>query len=684
MMELYSAKYLNDVKIYYNKYIKGNAPLPDAPADGINIRPEIYASWKRSKSYGVDPEFITSHKASPQEFATILKDNAIFLNTAAPYIENIYAFVKGSNFVIHLTDKNGCLLRYFTDDQQIKGLFKNTSMLGEGSIRNEQISGTDSTSLCLYLDSPVQVIGAEHYLEQNHAFFCSSAPIHGPSGELLGILTIMGPREAYQSHTLGMACAVANGIELALQRMEKHQQLTTTNNLLTTVIDGFPSTIVTLDQNLDILNYNHRFIEMFRLPLRNYHGKTFFSIFQKDTFPKRLAAFDKTVSNVPCTVVTAYGVSLHVSATVKTIASNGQKSSDTLLIFDEQKEVNALAAKTNSLIATYTFDSIIGQSSSITEIKRLGKIAAHSASNVLILGESGTGKELLAQSIHNDSDRRNKPFVTINCGSIPKNLIESELFGYESGAFTGARQSGASGKFELAEGGTLFLDEIGDMPLELQASLLRVLQSHEVVRLGGKYPKRIDVRIIAATNIDLINAVNNKTFRIDLYYRLNVLNLLLPPLRERKDDIPPLVNEFISIYSAALRKEKCTISDEALQLLCQYDWPGNVRELENVIERAINIMTGTQIKQEDLPADIVMPVIPLPVDESPFDESSEQSYDGEALSPKIKEREAIIKFMRQEKGHVKSVAQRLDIPASTLYRKLKKYKINIKDFKNWY
>lgn len=602
--EIYTKEYLDKVKAYHTKIYRQDSPVPEK---NPGIRPEIFESWKRSRKNKVNPETIAKHKVPNDEFIEILKANERLIHTAAPYIRNIYQFVKGSNFVLHLTDKNGCLLKYFADDEQIKNLFKHTSMLDVGSIRNEMISGTDSTALCLYLDKPVQVIGAEHYLEYNHAFFCSSAPIHDTDGSLIGVLTIMGPSELYQHHTLGMACATTNGIELELQRRDYYNRLTATNKLLSSTIEGLSAAIVMLNEQQEILRYNRRFIEIFALPSKDYQGTPFFTLFQKDSFPKRLQQFRESLSGISFTASTEAGTLTDVVANIKIIPADKEGSKVILLSFDEQKEINTLVNKFHNLNAIYTFDSIIGESRAITEVKNLGKNAALSNSNVLILGESGTGKELLAQSIHNASERKEQPFVTINCGSIPKNLIESELFGYESGAFTGAGQDGHPGKFELADKGALFLDEIGDMPLELQASLLRVLQSHEVVRLGGKYPKYVDVRIIAATNIDLISAVNNKTFRSDLYYRLNVLNLTLPALRDRKEDIPLLVNSFIGAYSAALKKERCTISDEALAALRGYDWPGNIRELENIIERAINIVGGTHILQKHLPGYIVRP-----------------------------------------------------------------------------
>ena len=214
----------------------------------------------------------------------------------------------------------------------------------------------------------------------------------------------------------------------------------------------------------------------------------------------------------------------------------------------------------------------------------------------MLTGETGTGKELFARAIHNASPRRDYPFISVNCAAIPEALLESELFGYEPGAFTGASRSGKPGKFELANHGTLFLDEVGDMPLFLQAKLLRVIQTMEITRVGGVHPKRIDARIIAATNQDLAELVRANRFRSDLYYRLNVIPLSLPPLRSRREDVRELSRHFCAYYSRQFNKGPMELTEEALALLESYGWPGNVRELENVIEYAVNFANGPQIR----------------------------------------------------------------------------------------
>ncbi|HEX9016413.1 MAG TPA: sigma 54-interacting transcriptional regulator [Chloroflexota bacterium] len=253
------------------------------------------------------------------------------------------------------------------------------------------------------------------------------------------------------------------------------------------------------------------------------------------------------------------------------------------------------------LQARYSLENVIGQSQAITDLREMVRRMARSSSTVLLLGESGTGKELIAHAIHNASTRYRGPFVKVNCAAIPEPLLESELFGYEEGAFTGAARGGKIGKFEQADGGTLLLDEIGDMPLSMQVKLLRVLQEREVERIGGSRSIPINVRIVAASNHDLEALVSEGKFRQDLFYRLNVVSMEIPPLRERPEDIPLLIESLLTKLGNALGCGFVRVSDAARELLVQYSWPGNVRELENVLERALNVVDGEEILPRHLP-----------------------------------------------------------------------------------
>lgn len=335
------------------------------------------------------------------------------------------------------------------------------------------------------------------------------------------------------------------------------------------------------------------------------------------------------------------------------------KSKNTHKCYDNKLEKNRRAK--------YFFKDIVGDSSESNNIKSLAKKSANTNSNVLIVGESGTGKELYAHSIHNASNRRLGPFIKINCGAIPAELLESELFGYEDGAFTGAKKGGKKGKFELANGGTIFLDEIGDMPMCMQVKLLRVIQEREVEKVGGNILKKIDVRIIAATNKNLEKLVEKNKFREDLYYRLNVIRINVPSLRERKEDIL-LISDFL-VKKVSDRLGICIkgISKEAKEYLCNYNWPGNIRELENVIERSANLLdSDLVIKPKHLPKEILKGYI---VKAS----TKENKYLKDIISEV--EKEVICNCLEKNNGNKNKTSKILGISRANLYKKISEYNI---------
>ncbi len=308
----------------------------------------------------------------------------------------------------------------------------------------------------------------------------------------------------------------------------------------------------------------------------------------------------------------------------------------------------------------YSFHQILGKSKAIQAVFDLIRRVADSPTNVLITGESGTGKELVAKAIHYNSDRKDAPFVPVNCAAIPEPLLESELFGHMRGAFTDAKAD-KRGLFEEAQKGTLFLDEISELPLMLQAKLLRAIQEKEIRRVGANKPIAVDVRIIAATNLNLNDEVKAKRFRDDLYYRLNVIEIKLPPLRERREDIPLLVESFLQKCAAARGKQVKGVSESALAMLMDYSWPGNVRELENIVERAVTLSRGDKIVPEDLPAAIQG----ARGDRQVLDEAAEKTLPLEAV-----EKEYILRILEKMGGNKYQAAHALGIDRKTLYRKL--------------
>ncbi|MEG1930347.1 MAG: sigma 54-interacting transcriptional regulator, partial [Anaerovorax sp.] len=356
--------------------------------------------------------------------------------------------------------------------------------------------------------------------------------------------------------------------------------------------------------------------------------------------------------------------SFHLIVTAKPFSREGRVGG-VVISFRDIEEAQKLVYNINTRALKYTFDDIMGESEAILKAKNLSLLTARGNSTVLVTGESGTGKEMFAKAIHFASSRSKGQFVTVNCGAIPENLLESELFGYERGAFTGANDKGKIGKFELANGGTVFLDEIGDMPLHLQVKILHVLQNMRFERVGGNKTIIVDVRVIAATNKDLEAMIQAGTFREDLYYRLSVIPIMIPPLRERKSDIKLLMHYFLQKYNRFMNKKITGFSPEVEELYLNYNWPGNVRELENAVEYGSNMAFGDTIGIDAVPARLIKTV------ESPIQITDSKLPLSEQV--KLFEREILIRKLEKYGGNSNAkdnVAKELGLSRATLYRKL--------------
>ncbi len=381
--------------------------------------------------------------------------------------------------------------------------------------------------------------------------------------------------------------------------------------------------------------------------------------------PHRIKGQDMVVQRIP------------IEKDGRVIAVYGQ------VMFEDIRDVQSLAKKLNFLeskvelyekelttlrSSKYTFNHIMGKSPAIGEVKKIALKAAKTSAPVLIMGESGTGKELFAHAIHYASNRRYFPFVRLNCAAIPRDLLEAELFGYQPGAFTGAGSRGKPGKFELAHQGSIFLDEIGDLPLEMQPKLLRVIEEKETERLGGTRVFKSDFRLIAATHENLEKLVNEGRFRKDLYYRLNVIPILLPPLRERKEDLPIMVNHLIETLNRDLGMNVTRLSPEVLRSFENYHWPGNVRELANILERILYSLDGEQVEKHHLP------IFLQNTDRAPsaFSGTSLKRAKGDA------EKAALVQALQLSKHNKNKAAQALGIHRTALYKKMKHHQIPLK------
>jgi PAS domain S-box-containing protein len=395
-------------------------------------------------------------------------------------------------------------------------------------------------------------------------------------------------------------------------------------------------------------------------------GRYCYEIFRADICQSRCALkevlrTEKEIINLPVTILNKDGKRIPISISAAVLRDDKGEAIGGVETF---RDLSAIEELKKELSQKYMFGDIISKNHFIHDLFNILPNIAETDSTVLIQGASGTGKELFAKAIHNVSHRKNKPFIKVNCGALPDTLLESELFGYEKGAFTDARKD-KPGRFALANGGTIFLDEVGDMSPSLQVKLLRVLQEKEYEPLGSTSPKKTDVRVIAATNKDISKLVNEGKFRDDLYYRLNVVKIDLPLLSQRREDIPLLIDTFVRKFNAKTGKKILGVSDQALRLLLKYDYPGNVRELENIIEHAFVLCGKDRIDLECLPTEITegqMEIGPsLPIEEErPFEQA---------------EAKIIEKTLKKHGGDRIKTANELGIGRTTLWRKIKKYRL---------
>lgn len=452
------------------------------------------------------------------------------------------------------------------------------------------------------------------------------------------------------------------------------------NEDLDAIIQSSYDGLFITDGNGIILRYNKAFEQLTGINAHEYLGRSVHDI-KKDGIMSELVSLQVIEKRKPVTIIqesrngkstlTTGNPVFGENGKIKRIVINVRDITELKNLQLELQKVNSLNQhyenQIRSLRLRYNGSGKLVITSAVMNnlLDMVIRLAAVD-STILITGESGTGKELIAETIHNNSTRKDKPLIKVNCGAIPESLLESELFGYNAGAFTGAVKEGKPGYVELAAGGTLFLDEIGEVPLNLQVKLLRLLQNKEIIRVGGRSPSKVDVRIIAATNRNLLDMVQARVFREDLYYRLNVVPVCIPPLRERKEDIPALVAYFIQFYNQKYNISK-SISQEVISALMEYNWPGNVRELENLIERLLVITPQNIITLKDIPSNIV---------------SSPRGNSFVSVSGIMPLRDAIESVEKQllEKVYAKNIttrqmAEELKVDASTIVRKASKYKI---------
>lgn len=623
----------------YHIFINTGKILPNV------VRPFIEESWLRSKNNA--PWSTRTGLIGDKEYNSLLAENAELIKYAAPIMRYMYAannHYYEDNFV-QLIEKSGVILDVCTRTCDYP--------LPTKKRISEKEVGTCLTALVLVTGQPVELGGAEMFKVCYHTCYGGAAPIKDADGNLLGVISLYNNFGKIPEQPLEFVTAAAELISYMLNNKEKIEHtVLETNQYFTKMINSVNDYVILVDKAGIIVNYNIKCNQIFgEYEIRGKNCLEFGMeldqiIFgtpfaNKDTFKIKFEGKE-------------HNFLLHNNVTVKWFDNE-----HTLLLFNsiapQQPHLKVLDIKKD----IDTFEKIIGNCQNHNEVIHKARRAAKVPTNVLIDGESGTGKEIVARAIHNASDRANKPFIAINCGSIPKDILNSELFGYEEGAFTGGKKGGQIGKFEAANGGTILLDEIGEMPLEMQVSLLRFLQDKNVTRVGGQKPKKIDVRIMAATNRNLNKQIEEGFFREDLFYRLKVIHISLPPLRERKDDILLIADYYVDYYSSLYGLPKMTLDQDTKNLLYQYPWHGNVRELANIIENIVVFSDSDKITPDLLPREV------LEYQPGLDSRNSEKLEDNE--------REIIKMALQKAKGNVSNAAKVIGISRNTLYRKIDKY-----------
>ncbi|MFZ0928327.1 MAG: sigma-54-dependent Fis family transcriptional regulator [Syntrophobacteraceae bacterium] len=634
----------------WRKFVRG------MEVDSGGVRPVIVDSWERCRSKGVDP-YLTRVPLvlDGERLQALLERNGELIDISRPFMEHLFGFVKGSTFIVALSDANGFLIELVGDDEILESVKQGNFV--RGACWSEEVAGSNGVGTVLELGKPLQICGCEHFCINSRRWTCSGAPIHNAEGEMVGAIDMTGPYENANPHTLGMVVASAHAIENEFRYRKALREIHVAHSFQKTVISSIPEIIIAIDNDENISLINNNAMKVFGAGGDKFLGRSLSELWSRNPNIIQLIANNESLTDVEVRI-SFKNSHADYTLTCNPILSMNRVTGK-IIILNEIKRARTLAARMMGAKAKFRFDDIIGRDGEFLETVRHAQIASRIKSNVLLLGESGTGKDLFAQAIHNSSSRRDGPYVAINCATIPRDLITSELFGYVEGAFTGSRKGGNQGKFELADGGTIFLDEIGETPLEVQAALLRVIEDKSIIKIGGTKVTTVNVRIIAATNKNLKEEVRKGKFREDLYYRSNVFTIRMVPLRKRAEDIPLLVDSFIRNISRSMGKEIVSIDSGVLECFMLYQWPGNVRELQNVLERMINIAHTSKLTVDLLPSEIVGSRSP---------ESAEED-----VEPVDRMEHGLILKLLRSRFTKKDIAKKLGISRSTLYRKLEKY-----------
>ena len=645
----------------WEQYVTGTQP----PS---GVRPAIAASWERCRQAGVDPHrTLAPVQVDEATLAQWWREDPLARELES-VLNELALVVPDSGHLVVVTDHKGLILS-IQGDSRTRRRAEAMNFL-PGAAWSEESAGTNAIGTALAAGTPIQVLAAEHLCEIVHPWTCSAAPIRDPSsGAIRAVIDVTGFSREAHPHSLAAVMAAARAVEDRLRERAQAFVLLLRSEYLKEAARHTAEPLAALDAGGRVVAYSPWLAQVQLID----------AAARLTLVPEGLLAQARH-QELAWEVEGPQGepLRLHLRA-----VWSGSHLAGYLVRIQRPTRSGppARGARGAAGGTRYTFSSIIGSAPRLREALRRAQLVAEQSMPVLLLGESGTGKEMVAQAIHNASQRRDGPFVALNCAAIPSELLASELFGYEAGAFTGARREGHPGKFEQAQGGTLFLDEIGDMPLSAQAHLLRVLEEKAVVRIGGSRAIPVDARIIAATHADLEQRIEEGRFRADLYYRLAAWRIELPPLRERPEDVGPILTAFLGTFRGEMSRPPLTLSPAALAILTAYSWPGNVREVRNLAMQLALEVEGPAVLPEHLPpritkeaASLQSPAakgVPPPQQEKP---AVLRAVGDDGLpkepAPEHNEAELLRRTVAECGGNMTQAARRLGIHRSTLYRRL--------------
>ncbi|MFI8495599.1 sigma-54-dependent Fis family transcriptional regulator [Peribacillus butanolivorans] len=612
--------------------------ISEGVLDSNRLDNRIKESWHRCKKEQVNPYLNKGKHVLTNDLLNVQREkNSVLLDVASPQLTRMNQAIKESGMMALLVDPDGYVLSLSGNEKILDEAGKINFV--EGVRWTEGEVGTNAIGTALKTGEAVMIQGTEHYSIASHKWSCSAMPIFNEDRMLIGVLDISCPVEYFHPSMLGMVATLAYTIEQEMAVRSYKRELAL-NQQSIELAEAYP------DRPFIVCNHKEIIISASK------------QVRQK--------------------------ISQSIGMRLSDFLNFGyQIEKETLLISTEDKRVSGkclflsegLSHTQNRLFPTsspsklFNFKGEMGISEAFQNTLHKVKLVAPTEANVYISGETGVGKELVAMSIHENSPRKKGPFITINCGAIPKDLMESELFGYVEGAFTGAKRQGHKGKFEQANGGTIFLDEIGEIPHAMQVALLRVLQEKKIVPIGGTKSISLDIRIITATHRNLAELVNEGSFRQDLYYRLNVYPVFVPPLRERKGDIPYLVR-----YLSEVNNWNIPLSEELLNSLKGYNWPGNIRELQNVLQRLSILLQDGRVDYEQLLNSMHSLAITQQVDcQSPKEIDKNWIKENELTTREKIQRDLMLEALQRTQGNVTAAAKLIDLPRSTFYKRLHKY-----------